>query len=150
MQSTAALRDQAAKLLAADTTTLAQAADANVMVLLKADFAPGENLPFGSLLAADFDGSTPLACGLAAQPEALDPTTGDSRITLKSPVGGWRWQTTGITNLPQTIYGYALMNKNKDAYFGAEKLPVPVTLAAADQVVEFGPVDFTLLAGSIR
>jgi hypothetical protein len=150
MQSTLALRDKMATLLAADIATLAVAANPNMIVLIKAAFTPGENMPFGSLVPADFDGSSPLAVGLNAQPEALDPATSDSRITLKPPAGGWRWQTSGVTNLPQTIYGVALMVNDLSSYYASQLFPVPIVLTATDQVIDIGPLELLLPAGSLR
>lgn len=150
MKSTLALREGAAELLAADPDTLAPVADANKMVLLKAPINPGENVPFIDLVPADFDGSTPLDCGLGTQPSGLDPTTSDSIITLKSPAGGWRWESTGLTNLPQTVYGAALMNNAMDGYYGAMVLDTPVTIANTNQVIDLGPQTFRLLAGSLQ
>jgi hypothetical protein len=149
MQSTAALRDEAAKKLATDTATLAPAANANHMSLLKAPIAPSESVGLGDLTFADFDGSTPLDVTLGAQAEALDPATNDSVITLSPPVGGWRWVTTGITNLPQTIYGVALMDKTDATVLATEAFPVPIVLTAIDQVVDIGPLELRLIAGSL-
>lgn len=149
MIPTLALREKAMQLLAADTATLAQAADANVIVLIKEPFTPGESLALGDLTPADFDGSTPLECGLGTQPEGQDPANTDALITLESPAGGWRWETTGVTNLPQTIYGYALMTDGLAALLGADTLPTPIDLTGVNQVVQLGALGFRQLAGSI-
>jgi hypothetical protein len=103
----------------------------------------------GDLTFADFDGSTPLDVTLGAQAEALDPATNDSVITLSPPVGGWRWVTTGITNLPQTIYGVALMDKTDATVLATEAFPTPIVLTAIDQVVDIGPLELRLIAGSL-
>lgn len=135
MIPTLALREQAMKLLAADTTTLAPVA-ANKMALVKATFIPSEELAFADLTLADFDGSTPLATAAGAPPEGLDPATTDSIIDLKAPAGGFRWETTGVTNLPQTIYGYALVNDAVDTVLCAALFPNPIELTAVNQRVE--------------
>ena len=114
MIPTLAIREQAMKLLAADTTTLAQAANANVMALVMNNIAPSESIVLADLTLATFDGATPLAIGLGTQAEGLDPATSDALIDFKNPVGGFRWETTGITNLPQTIYAYAVLNAALD------------------------------------
>jgi len=149
MQSTLALRDEAAKKLATDTTTLAPAVNANNIALLKAAISPNEGITLADLTFADFDGSTPLDVTVGAQAEALDPQTGDSIITISPPVGGWRWVTTGITNLPQTIYGFALMSNAGAAVYATEALPTPIVLTATDQVIDIGPIELRLIAGSL-
>ena len=108
MQTTLAVREKAATLLAADATTLAPAADGNEIALVKAAFTPAESNVLADLTFADFDGSAPIVCGTGTQPTGLDPNTNDTLITIKPPAGGFRFATTGITNLPQTIYGFAL------------------------------------------
>lgn len=149
MQTTLALREKAAQLLAADAATLAPAADANVIALVMAEFTPGEGLVLGSLTFATFDGSTPLAVGVGTQPEGLDPNTNDAIISLKPPVTGWRWETTGTTNLPQTIFGYALLTDGLAALLAADVLPTPITLTGVNQVVELPNLGIRQLAGSM-
>lgn len=150
MQSTRALREKMAQLLAADATTLAPAADANIVALVMAAFTPGEGMVVGDLTLATFDGSTPLAAGVGTQPEGLDPNTADAIITIKSPVGGWRWETTGVTNLPQTIFGYALLNDDGTVLLGADTLPDTITLTAVNQVIQLPDVSFREIAGCLQ
>lgn len=149
MIPTRAIREKAMQLLAADTATLAPAVNANKMALVMAAFAPSEETVIGDLTLATFDGSTPKDCGVGTQPEGLDPTTGDSVVTLLAPAGGWRWETTGVTNLPQTIFGFALFDNALAVYLGSALLPAPITLTAANQVVSLGDVTLRQLAGSI-
>ena len=149
MQTSLAIREKASQLLAADTATLAQAADNNVIALLMANFVPSESLAVGDVVLATFDGSTPILVGLGAQPEGLDPNTNDSIITLKPPVGGWRFETTGVTNLPQTIFGFVLLNKLLDTLLASASLPAPITLTAVNQVIELSDVHIRQLANSM-
>jgi len=135
MQTTLALREKAAQLLAADAATLAPPADANVIALIKAIFTPLESTTLADLTLADFDGATPLAVGVGTQPEGLDPNSSDSIINLKPPAGGFRWETTGVTNLPMTIYGFALLNDALDTLLACEVLAAPITLNAVNEVV---------------
>ncbi len=136
MFPTLALREKAMKLLAADTATLAPAALANKMVLSKATFIASEATKFADLTLADFDGSTPIDCGTGTQPEGLNPGTNDAVIDLLSPAGGFRWETTGVTHLPQTIFGYALLNNAMDTVLASELFANPITLTAINQRVE--------------
>lgn len=137
MYPVASLAEQAMKLLAADTTTLANAT-ANKIALIKAPFTPGPGLVFASLTLADFDGSTPLVVTSGVQPEGTDPITGDFIIDLKPPVTGFRWEVTGTTNLPQTIYGFALVNDAVDEVLASALLPAPIALGAVNNRVELG------------
>jgi len=138
-----------AQLLAADTATLAQAADANVIALIMEPFTPSESTSFDDLTLATFDGSTPIAVGLGTQPEGLDPNTMDAIISMLPPAGGFRFETTGVTNLPQTIYGYALLNDALDTMLGCELLPEPITLNGVNEVIEIPSPGFRQLANSL-
>jgi len=149
MQTSRALRELAAQLLAASTTTLAQAADPNHVVLIMEPFTPGENLVAADIEPASFDGSTPIEVELGTQLEGLDPATGDAIITIGPPVGGWRWETTGTTNLPQTIYGVALMNEAETVLFASMAFPEPIVLTALNQVINVNALTIRQLAGSM-
>jgi len=137
------------QLLAADTATLAPAANANKMMLVKAVFAEGEGLILADLTAADFDGSTPLDIGLNTQPEGLNPGSNDAVIDLKLPAGGLRWETTGVTHLPQTIYGYALVDNGITVVLAAKLFDNPVTLTAINQRVDGLDASITQQANSM-
>lgn len=149
MVPTKVLREQAMKLLAADATTLAPAADPNHMVLIQNNFTPTEDTVVGDLEPADFDGATPKEVVVGTQPEALDPATKDAIIDILAPAGGFRWETTGTTNLPQTIYGVALMNEAETVLLASEKFDNPVVLNSVNERVEFDNAHLRQLMGSI-
>jgi len=149
MQATRALREKMAQLLAADAATLAPAADGNMVVLIKAAFTPTEITALADLTLADFDGSTEIECGIGTQPEGLDPNNSDAIISILPPAGGFRFETTGVTNLPQTIYGFALLNNALTVLYGCEQLDTPVVLTGVNQVIELPNVNFRQLAGSL-
>jgi len=149
MQATRALREKAAQLLAADATTLAPATDENTMCLIMANFNPTESSVVADLTLATFDGSTPIDCETGTQPEGLDPVSSAAIITIAPPIGGWRWETTGITNLPQTIYGRALMNDDQTELYALEKFATPIVLTAINQVINLPPATLTLAANSL-
>lgn len=139
-----ALREQLGTALAADLP-LAGAGATNKVRLLIADFTPNENMTFAQLVSADFDGSTPLAAALGTQQVGLDPLTGEQIVTMIEPLGGWRWITTGLTNLPQTVFGYALVDELAGTVLlGLTHLDVPVTLSIVGQEVRIPSVQFTL------
>lgn len=150
MFASRALRDAAMKLLATDTATLAPVANQIYIALCKAAFIPSEILAFADIALADFDGSTPIGVTVGAQPESLVPGTFDSRIDLSPPVGGFRFVTTGVTNLPQTIYGFVLLDHAKAVVLASELLTQPVTLTISGEVVADVQPSLTLPANSIN
>jgi len=119
------------------------------VVPLKAAYTPGLDLVFADLSLANFDGST----GLTQDDEPViytDPGTGDIIVNLVEPAGGWEWVTSGVTNLPQTIYGYALLNAAGNAVLAVtEPLASPITLNAAGQGIDAGSLTFRIPVGSI-
>lgn len=149
MQSSRALRIKMMQLLAADTATLAQAADPNHVVLLMEPVTPSEALVMADVTPATFDGATPIEVELGTQGEGTDPNTDDGLISILPPADGFRWETTGVTNLPQTIYGFALTNEAQTTLFGAEALEVPIVLTGVNQVVQLPAVQFRELAGCL-
>jgi hypothetical protein len=114
--------------LAADPTTLAPAGAGNKIALIKAPFTPAETLQAADLTLADFVTSTPLLAAIGPQQVGIDPATGQQRITIIEPLGGWRWQTTALTNLPQTIYGFALFDNTLATLLAVALLPAPTLL----------------------
>jgi len=141
MQPTRALWRRGADLLAADSTTLAPAALANHVHLTMADFTPSLDMALVDFTEATFDGYAAKDLGIGSQPIFYDGETGLLTIKLEDPAGGYVWECTGVTNLPQTIYG-AYLTDNADAVlFGAIKFDTPVTLSAADQGLSFGELE---------
>lgn len=140
------IREQLGKLLAADPTTLAPVALANHIALVKAAFTPSETLLVADLTLADFTGSTPLSAGIGTQPEGLDPNTGEQIITIKAPAGGWRWETTALANLPQTIFGIVLMDNADAVLLGTALFANPETLTIVNQAIDLGNVELRILA----
>lgn len=145
MLPTKAVRKQLGELLAADTGTLAPATLANKVALVMAAFTPEENMVPADLVLATFDGSTALNAGTGTQPCGVDPATGQQIVTIKEPAGGWRWETSGVTHLPQTIYGYALLNNDSSALLGIAVLPAPLTLQEIGQEIQIGNVTMTIV-----
>lgn len=140
-----ALRLQVGELLGADDTTLAPAANANEIGLLMADFADDDTLVVGDLTFATFDGYDEISAGVGAQFVGLDPLTQEQIITIKPPVGGWRWEATGATGLPMTIYGCALCTKDKAALLAVYRFPEPITLTETGSEVSLGPLGFRVV-----
>jgi len=148
MLATQVLIDRVATLLAADTTTLAQVGLVNVH-LAKEPFTPGPDLVLGDLVEADFDGYGALAVDSAAAQVFVDPITGDQVIQLDEPAGGWTWETTGVTNLPQTIHGAYLTNSANNVVYGAELLDEQPELNASGQGFSLPYVRFRVGSGAL-
>jgi len=106
-------------------------------------------LAIDDLTFATFDGSTPIACGTGTQPEALDRNSNNAVISIKPPAGGFRFETTGTTDLPQTVFGFALLNDDSTVLLAAESLLEPITLSAINQLVQLPPVLVTQTANSM-
>lgn len=119
-------------LVGSDTTTFANA-DNPLMCLAKNDFTPGPGLTLTDLTQADFSGYSSRALADGAQPESLDPATGDVLVDLLPTDGNWLYETTGLTHLPQTIYGFYVTNEDGDALYCAERLETPINLIATNQ-----------------
>lgn len=148
MKPTQEILDQMAALIAADTTTLDAVLNVEV-ILIKEPFTEGPDLVIGDLTPADFDGYAPLAKDAAAPTVTTDPATGAKIIRIPDPAGGWNWVTTGTTNLPQTIYGFALTDSTGADLYGAEQLDEPIELTAAGQGVPIGDVTFRALPNGV-
>ena len=143
-----ALRKALGELLAADVPTLAPAT-ANKIILIKDNFALEETLVAGDLTEADFDGYAAIAGATGAQQCGIDPNTGDQIVTIKPPAGGYRWETTGITHLPETIYGFALVDTTKATLLAATLFDTPITLTESGQEITLPSVDMTIVAQPI-
>lgn len=149
MVPTQVMLDSVATVVATDTAVLAAALFLKVF-LVKAAFTPGPTLVVGSLTPADFAGSTPLANTTAVMLKYIDPTTGEWIVEVPPPVGGWHWQTTSaITNLPQTIYGWALVDSTSAVLYGTALLPAPRLLNGNNQGIDIPAVNFRLSQSSL-
>lgn len=137
----AAVREQLGALLAADATTLAPVASANMMALIVAPFTLSENLTAGDLTLANSNGLGPIAGAVGAQEVALDPLTGAQIITLVPGAGsGWRWVTSGSFPPDIVVYGVALLDNALTTLLAADLLPTPVTFDAAGYQLDLDPL----------
>jgi hypothetical protein len=94
---------------------------------------------------ADFDGSDPILGTTGTQEVGLDPQTGEQIITMKEPLGGWRWAVTGSTNLPQTIQGYVLVDNGVTGWIGLAIFDNPITLTEIGQQIDIGFATFRVV-----
>jgi hypothetical protein len=142
MQPTRALWRRGPDLLAADTTTLSQAANALQVHLAINNFAPGLDLLLASLTEATFPGYGAKNVGLNTQPVFYDAETGLLTIKLIEPAGGWLWQSTGVPAAAETIYGCYLTDNAGAILYGSQLLETPVTIDNTGQGIQIDNIDF--------
>lgn len=139
------LSDALASLLAADATTLAPAADNNIVSLVISPFTPDPGLDITTLMLATFTGSAPKLAGLGTQTVFRDPISGLRVIQIKEPIGGWNWVCTVTPGAPETVYGVLLTDEAGTVYLGSELLESPTTIALAGDGVTVGSLWFSFM-----
>lgn len=139
-----ALSEQLAILLAADATTLAPAVNANKVGLVVANFTPTPDTVYGDLVISADTGLTPLLGVAGAQPESIDPLTGEFVVRISPPLGGFRWETPGGFTGPVTVFGFALFNNAANALYGSLKLTTPIILNGPNQAVVAPDLTFSI------
>lgn len=130
--------------LAADGVVFPIATPCKVILFVN-DLAITEDTVLADLTLATFDGYADKAAGASPFAVGVDPVTGDQIITINEPAGGWRWETTGLTNLPQTIFGYALANGAVNLIHAAQLLNEPIPLTVVGEEVNLGTVKFSVV-----
>lgn len=135
--------------MGADTTKLAEATPFVAIHLAKAAFTPSRELVLSDLTEATFDGYGALHAASAATQVFIDPATGDQIVQCREPAGGWHFVSTGVTGLPETIYGYYLTDAAGAVLYASEVFDTPVEITASGQGVDIGQVRLRLPAGSI-
>jgi hypothetical protein len=147
MAPTQVLQQAIATLLAHDTATLA-AALALKIHLSKTAFVPGPGLTVASFTEADFNGYAALSPTAGNQLVYSDPITGLLTVELVPPAGDWHFQTTGILNLPQTIFGWYVTDNASAVLYGSGLLTPGVPLTAAGQGFDLPSLKFAFLNSS--
>jgi hypothetical protein len=142
MIPTSAIRVRAMRLLITDPLTLADPLGLE-LALVKSDFTPSENLQLGDIDLATFDGAGPILAAVSGPRPVLDPQTNSAVIEFQSAILAWRWQVSGLTDLPQTIYGYALVGLTVGV-LASELLDTPLVLTGVGQVVDLAEVTLSL------
>jgi len=137
-----------AELLAGDVANLAAAAVKHIH-LIKDVFTPAPDTDFTTLTEADFDGYAELSAAAGAQQAFTNPLTGERIVQMIEPLGGWHWEVSGVTNLPQTIYGFVLTDLADAETFGSALLDEPITLLGIGEAVDLANVRFTFVANPL-
>jgi len=122
--------------LVRNSTDLMNPASPNLLKLVNAPFTPTGSLVYADLSWATFDGSDPIANASGAPNVVFDPDTGQWGLVMKEPAGGFTWIVGDAGGLPETIYGYALVNSDEDTLLASALLPSPIVLTATGQFVQ--------------
>lgn len=140
--------NQMVDLLAADSVTWKGVAVTNLITvgLLKADFTPANVLTVADLpAAADFGGYGRIQAELGNAQTAIDPATRDRLVQLVPPVGGWRWEASSTTNLPQTIYGWEAQQGADTVLLACGKFDTPIMLIGVGDFIVLDDAAIRLL-----
>lgn len=150
MVPSTAIYNKVLDLLAADTDTLAQAADALKVKLVVSNFTPSKTLDIDSVTLATFTGSTPKTVALDEQQVGYDPVSQRRFIQLIPPVGGWYWEASADIDPPQRVYGYIVTNNAGDELIGSDLLEESVLISAAEDSVEIPNIRLYLPADAFE
>lgn len=123
--------------LMADNVGMAPADD-KVLQLIKSPFTPDDTVfPTDQ---ADFDGYPNGTFGvggitIASAIRGINPATNDQALFLGYPSGLTNLKVTGNTSLPQTIFGYVIINVTGNVTFGSGLFPAPIVLANVNDII---------------
>lgn len=129
-------------LLAGDTTTF-NAPTAMKAHLAQAAFTPGPALTLASFTEATFTGYAALAAGVGTG-QTFNDVTGGRVVQALEPAGGWHWQATGTTGLPQTIYGWYLSDNGNTQLYASGLFVTPIVLTQTGDAVDVPQVRVTI------
>lgn len=142
------LIDTIGPLLAADTSSLAPVA-ANKVALIVENFTPDMDAAFGDFVLGSTTGLTPILGVAGTQLESRDPLTGEVVVEIKTPAGGFRWETpVGFTG-PITVFGFLLIDNGAINWLGAHKLTDPIVLDGPNQQITAPALQFNIDATKI-
>lgn len=141
--------DKIPPLVAADTTGLAELTPFVMVSLVASPFVPSLDLDITTLTLASFTGATPKHAADAGPHVFLDPATNEWMVQVDPPAGGWHWQTTATTNLPETIYGWICTDSAGVVLQGSDVFPEPIVLQIIGQGVDIPRVAFRFQDGYV-
>lgn len=121
--------------IASDPAKLGLATFLSVAPIL-ADYTPGLGLLIGGVTLGA--GTLNHIDATVVPVSGLDPVTGQYKILVPPPAGGWKWAYDAVTPAPpQSIYGYALIDATTHAILFAvtDKLQPPILLNVASLVI---------------
>jgi len=135
------------QLLGAQSPGFGETTDGPMVILLQQPFVPAPERVIGDLVEADFDGYAGVEANAGPKPQSLDPNNGDSLLKITAPTP-YLWETTGLTNLPQTIYGFAVTNNAGTLLLACDTID-PVTLDGINQSIEIPIPTLRQTVGSV-
>lgn len=138
-----------ATVVGASAAFLAELTPFVLVTLLKASFTPSLDLDPATVTPADFTGATAKHAASASTQVFLDSATGEYVMQVNEPAGGWHWQATNSTNLPQVIYGYMVTDSAGAVLIGSELFDTPKSIGLVGHGVDIGNVRFKLAQGAI-
>jgi hypothetical protein len=133
--------DKVRTLLATDTGSLAAVAAMKVRLAQNA-FVPAPSRVLADFTIATFGGYADLLAGIGNAQQFNDPATGGRVAQLLEPAGGWHWQATGAA-LPQTIYGYYVVDNAGVQVLGCALFTTPVVLTANGDAIDVANIRIT-------
>lgn len=136
-------------LIAADTAYLGDAAVKHVHLITEA-FVAGDLTDYAALTKATFDGYGAKNAAAGAQLSFTDPADNSRIVELIPPAGGWHWETTGVTNLPQSIVGYGVTDDADALSLGGVALETPIVLTEAGQGIDLPPIRIRIPPGILE
>lgn len=148
MQAADMIEFAAMDLLANDTATLNAVARPKLH-LAKAAFVPGPGLLLAGLTEADFTGYAAVPVAAGAWNVFRDPNSGLIWVEAPIPAGGWHFDVTGTTNLPQTIFGWYVTDDGDTDLYGSELFDDPILLVTSGVGFDVPRVAFPLPRGAM-
>lgn len=106
-----------------------------LIVLFKNNELITRNTILADLTLAAFEGYGAIECAAGAPQVAINPVTGAFEVRLREPAGGFEW-IAGGEDLPETIYGFAVLNNAGTLLIAAQNFDTPIVLNAANQVID--------------
>lgn len=121
--------------IAATTILGSAAAAAKKVLLFQNNLDPDTTTLLADLTEADFDGYGQIDLKESVAYDTVDALSGKRQVLVleEDPL---HWIVTGTANLPQTIYGYAVLNSAGTAIVGIERFAAPVTVTGVDQSID--------------
>lgn len=111
--------------------------DAEVRLIVE-PFTPTAYLEVDDLTYASFDGGEPKAPDSNPQ-NITSPSTGMPGLLLREPAGGFNYVCSGTTDLPQTVYGWAVIDSGGLLAF-CDLLDEPVVISEVGDFVTLSAI----------
>lgn len=122
--------------------------------LILGPYTPDPDNTWTDIANASFTGSTFKSVAAATRVTGVDPATGDRLLVITEPAGGWNWLCTVDPVAPQEITGLWIGNStvgfNNGNLVATQELPVPITIDAAGQMLQYGTLQLRIPVGAFQ